>query len=680
MDAKPQRPLRVLQGAGNENLLPSKPTAHQRHKSTGNLKTMTVAGALNAPPRRTAFGDLSNTVRTFGEIGGKNGLKNPVKSAVAAINLRDARVNDKENNPAQIEESWARSTAASRASLAGSKYLQTTGPVATTSSTNQIVKPAPRSYSSSIQPSTASLIQPAMKQTLPKKATMVYFDKKDTDVLVRPDAGPSIDELAGLTEKPIKNPRHYKSQPQLKAEQPVIRRTQSRYINKCEKITDVEYEIDLPDDVTEAAYEDAVEQIPTENFDSIPDQLELVEVAGKQTLNVEFAQDSQVAASTKPANAVPVPAPAVLPEVEEYWDEDEEQELYDEQGYTTAHSYRSHGDNTTQGVTTLVAPKVTVGIERELEMAKVIVMQNQSEEEVEEEAWDVSMVAEYGDEIFTYMRQLESSMIPNPYYMDIQTEIQWSMRSVLMDWLVQVHHRFGLLPETLFLTVNYIDRFLSVKIVSLNKLQLVGATAIFVAAKYEEINCPSVQEIVYMVDSGYTVEEILKAERFMLSMLQFELGWPGPMSFLRRISKADDYDLETRTLAKYFLEVTIMDERFVGSPPSYLAAGAHCLSRLMLKKGDWTAAHIHYSGYTITQLKPLVMMILDCCQDGFKHHSAVYDKYSSHKYKKASTYVENEIKKGFQLSLPTQGLLRSSQATEDDSLVGQSANFCHIDN
>ena len=171
--------------------------------------------------------------------------------------------------------------------------------------------------------------------------------------------------------------------------------------------------------------------------------------------------------------------------------------------------------------------------------------------------------------------------------MDIQTEIQWSMRSILIDWLVQVHHRFALLPETLFLAVNCVDRFLSVKIVSLGKLQLVGATAIFVAAKYEEINCPSVQEIVYMVDQGFSAEEILKAERFMLSMLQFELGFPGPMSFLRRISKADDYDLETRTLAKYFLEVTIIDERFVGSPSSFLAAGAHCLSLLMLRKSDW---------------------------------------------------------------------------------------------
>jgi G2/mitotic-specific cyclin 3/4 len=188
-------------------------------------------------------------------------------------------------------------------------------------------------------------------------------------------------------------------------------------------------------------------------------------------------------------------------------------------------------------------------------------------------------------------------MLPNPHYMDIQTEIQWSMRSILMDWLVQVHHRFSLLPETLFLTVNYIDRFLSYKIVSIPKLQLVGATAILVASKYEEINCPSLQEIAFMVDGGYTVDEILKAERFMLSMLSFELGWPGPMSFLRRISKADEYDLETRTLAKYFLEVSIMDERFVSTPPSFLAAATHCLSRLMLKKGDWVSCQLRYVEY-----------------------------------------------------------------------------------
>jgi hypothetical protein len=276
---------------------------------------------------------------------------------------------------------------------------------------------------------------------------------------------------------------------------------------------------------------------------------------------------------------------------EEYWDEEDEEEYYDADGYTTARSLRSRSDNTTGGVTLVLAPRITAKTQRELEAAKQFVELHRSPEDVEDEQWDTSMVAEYGDEIFEYMHALEEKMKPNANYMDHQAEIQWSMRSVLMDWLVQVHNRFTLLPETLFLAVNYVDRFLSAKVVSLGKLQLVGATALFVAAKYEEINCPSVQEIVYMVDGAYTADEVLKAERFMLSMLQFELGWPGPMSFLRRISKADDYDLETRTLAKYFLEITVMDERFVSCAPSFLAAGAHCLARFMLKKGDWVCSH-----------------------------------------------------------------------------------------
>ncbi|KAI1201149.1 cyclin-like protein [Nemania serpens] len=331
-------------------------------------------------------------------------------------------------------------------------------------------------------------------------------------------------------------------------------------------------------------------------------------------------------------------------------EEDEEDHCYDDRGYTTAHSYRSRGDNTTCGVTTvMLPPKLAKKGQAELEAAKRIVESRRTTEDIQEDAWDVSMVAEYGDEIFRYMKEQEMALLPNPHYMDNQGEIQWSMRSVLMDWVVQVHTRFGLLPETLFLTVNYIDRFLSRKIVSLGKLQLVGATAIFIAAKYEEINCPSVQEIVYMVDGGYTVEEILKAERFMLSMLDFELGWPGPMSFLRRISKADDYDLETRTLAKYFLEVVIMDERFVASPPSYIAAGAHCLSRFILRKGEWSPPHVHYSGYTYQQLKPLVTMLLDCCRHARKHHSAVFEKYSDKRYRQASTYVEEEIMRGYTL-------------------------------
>jgi G2/mitotic-specific cyclin 3/4 len=151
------------------------------------------------------------------------------------------------------------------------------------------------------------------------------------------------------------------------------------------------------------------------------------------------------------------------------------------------------------------------------------------------------------------------------------------------------------------------------------------------------------------VDNSYTAEEILKAERYMLSMLNFQLGWPGPMSFLRRVSKADNYDLETRTLAKYFLELTIMDERFVASPPSYLAAGAHCLARLMLDYGSWSRAHVHWSGYTWGQLRPLVAMMLECCEEPRLHHAAIFEKYAEKRFRCASTMVQETLDAGFAL-------------------------------
>lgn len=258
----------------------------------------------------------------------------------------------------------------------------------------------------------------------------------------------------------------------------------------------------------------------------------------------------------------------------------------------------------------------------------------------DEDTYDVTMVAEYAPEIFNYLHELEHKLSPDPNYMENQSELKWEMRAVLIDWVVQVHQRFNLLPETLFLTVNYIDRFLSRRRVSLARFQLVGAVALFIAAKYEEINCPTVQEVAYMADNAYTVDDFFKAELFMIDVLEFDMGWPGPMSFLRRTSKADDYDYETRTLAKYFLEITIMDLRFVALQPSWLAAGAHYLLRKILNKGSWTELHIFYSGYTEEQLRPLAKIFLEICLDAETNHKAIYEKYQERRYRRLSLFVQ----------------------------------------
>lgn len=76
--------------------------------------------------------------------------------------------------------------------------------------------------------------------------------------------------------------------------------------------------------------------------------------------------------------------------------------------------------------------------------------------------------------------------------MDSQPEINDRMRAVLIDWLVEVHQKFELNPETLYLTINIVDRYLAVKSTSRRDLQLVGVSAMLIASKYEEIWAPEV--------------------------------------------------------------------------------------------------------------------------------------------------------------------------------------------
>ncbi|GAA6008375.1 hypothetical protein JCM10207_000105 [Rhodosporidiobolus poonsookiae] len=255
--------------------------------------------------------------------------------------------------------------------------------------------------------------------------------------------------------------------------------------------------------------------------------------------------------------------------------------------------------------------------------------------------WDISMVAEYSDEIFKYMSELEEASMPNPRYMDHQTEIEWSMRTTLIDWLLQVHMRYHMLPETLWIAVNIIDRFLSNRVVSLVKFQLVGVTAMFIAAKYEEIMAPSVEEFVYMTEGGYSRDEILRGERIILQSLEFNVSsYCSPYSWVRRISKADDYDIQTRTLSKFLMEVTLLDHRFLRAKPSMIAAIGMYLARRMLG-GDWNESFIYYSDYTETQLLvPAGFLLESIAAPGFED-KFVYKKYSNKKFLKASIFARN---------------------------------------
>lgn len=261
---------------------------------------------------------------------------------------------------------------------------------------------------------------------------------------------------------------------------------------------------------------------------------------------------------------------------------------------------------------------------------------------------DPTMVAEYADEIFEYMAKLEEESMPRPDYMAGQQEITWEMRATLVDWLLQVHLRYQMLPETLWIAVNIIDRFLSKRIVSVVKLQLVGVTAMFIAAKYEEIIAPGVDEYVKMTESGYKRDEILKGEKIVLQTIDFRISsYCSPYSWVRRISKADNYNLQTRTLCKFLMELTLLDYRFLRAKPSLIAAIGMYSARRMLGQ-DWNDAFIYYSGHVEEELRMGHDFIVEALAQPEFESQYIYKKYTSRKFLKASLYACNWAQEHYQ--------------------------------
>jgi Cyclin, N-terminal domain len=121
---------------------------------------------------------------------------------------------------------------------------------------------------------------------------------------------------------------------------------------------------------------------------------------------------------------------------------------------------------------------------------------------------DPLCVTAYVQDMYTHFREKELVSSVRPLYMENQPHINERMRAILVDWLVEVHLKFKLVPETLYLTINIIDRFLDRKEVSRPKLQLVGVTSLLIASKYEEIYPPELRDLVYICDRAYTRQDV----------------------------------------------------------------------------------------------------------------------------------------------------------------------------
>ncbi|XP_056428428.1 G2/mitotic-specific cyclin-B2-like [Hyla sarda] len=255
-----------------------------------------------------------------------------------------------------------------------------------------------------------------------------------------------------------------------------------------------------------------------------------------------------------------------------------------------------------------------------------------------EDGGNPQLCSEYVMDIYNYLKQLELQQPIRQRYLDGK-EVNGRMRAILVDWLVQVHSRFQLLQETLYLGVAIMDRFLQVQPISRGKLQLAGVTALLLASKYEEMYTPEVADFVYITDNAYTASQIREMEVLMLRELNFELGRPLPLHFLRRASKSCSADAEQHTLAKYLMELTLIDYDMVHFRPSELASAALCLAQKVLGQGSWGATQHHYTGCAEEDLSLIMSHMAKNVAKVNKNltkHVAVRNKYASSKLMKIS--------------------------------------------
>ena len=186
--------------------------------------------------------------------------------------------------------------------------------------------------------------------------------------------------------------------------------------------------------------------------------------------------------------------------------------------------------------------------------------------------------------------------LPDVASIDIQTEIQWFMRPYLLDFLTEAHSAFGLLPETLFLTINLLDRYCSKRIVYKKHYQLVGCAALLIASKYgdRKERVPMIRELKNMCGSQYDEDMFTQMEWHVLQTLGWVIGHPTIDSFLQIALDGANYDSEVEHMACYISEIALFHKEFVSKRPSDMARASLTLARCILSRqqpdhSEWAA-------------------------------------------------------------------------------------------
>lgn len=259
-------------------------------------------------------------------------------------------------------------------------------------------------------------------------------------------------------------------------------------------------------------------------------------------------------------------------------------------------------------------------------------MQREADDIDMRDADNALLCSEYVNDMYVHFWKSEREFMVNASYMSQQNFINEKMRCILVDWLVEVHLKFKMVPETLYLTVNVIDRYLEKKQVRRSKLQLVGVSALLLAAKYEEIYPPELHDLVFITDRAYTVKEILEMESDIATTLDYNLTVPTIHTFLCRYLKAAHADRTMVQMACYLAERSLQEFSTLKFLPSLVAAKAIHASRMSLRRHPWSPTLLNYTKYDEPDMEQCGAEMREYMSNPSTSQTAVSRKYSSQKF------------------------------------------------
>ena len=245
-------------------------------------------------------------------------------------------------------------------------------------------------------------------------------------------------------------------------------------------------------------------------------------------------------------------------------------------------------------------------------------------------------VDEYFDDVVNELKNNEEKFLPEVNYMTKQKDINHRMRAILIDWLIDVHLKYKMVPQTMYISVNLIDRYLSKNETSRVKLQLVGVASMFISSKYEEIYPPELKDFVYITDKAYVKSDVLDMEYKMLNSLNFDITFPTQWSFLEIFRKKLQIDQKTFNLAWFLMELSLINYKMLKFKYSQIAASALMIAIKTLNYFD-EAEFEKNTGYNKNELQECVKKINNFYIYNSTHSlQAIRKKFSSKKYDEVS--------------------------------------------